>query len=85
MCLGVPGQIESIIDAGNGLAWVSLSGVRREVNISCVQTDADATSLIGQWVIVHAGFALELLDEAEALRTLDLLQALEQSQAGTPA
>lgn len=84
MCLGVPGQIESIIDAGNGLAWVSLSGVRREVNISCVQTDADATALIGQWVIVHAGFALERLDEAEALRTLDLLQALEQSQAGTP-
>ncbi|MEZ5507517.1 MAG: HypC/HybG/HupF family hydrogenase formation chaperone [Gammaproteobacteria bacterium] len=85
MCLGVPGQIESIIDAGNGLAWVSLSGVRREVNISCVQTDADATALIGQWVIVHAGFALELLDEAEALRTLDLLRALEQSQAGIPS
>jgi len=85
MCLGVPGQIETIIDAGNGLAWVSLSGVRREVNISCVQTDADATALIGQWVIVHAGFALELLDEAEALRTLDLLRALEQSQAGIPS
>ena len=83
MCLGVPGQIESIIDAGNGLAWVSLSGARREVNISCVQSDVDATALIGQWVIVHAGFALELLDEAEALRTLDLLHALEQSQAGT--
>jgi len=83
MCLGVPGQIESIIDAGNGLAWVSLSGVRREVNISCVQHDTDVSALIGQWVIVHAGFALELLDEAEALRTLELLQALEQSQAGT--
>lgn len=83
MCLGIPGQIESIIDAASGLAWVRLSGVRREVNISCVCEVADSAALIGCWVIVHAGFALETLDDDEAHRTLQLLRELEQHGAPT--
>lgn len=76
MCLGVPGQIESIADADNALAWVRLSGVRREVNVACVMDDGGIDQLIGSWIIVHAGFALEKINEDEAQRTLDLLQQL---------
>lgn len=79
MCLGVPGQIESISDAENALAWVRLAGVRRQVNIACVCSDDTLDELVGTWVIVHAGFALERLDADEALRTLDLLQQLALS------
>lgn len=81
MCLGIPCQIESIVDASNRLARVNLAGVRREVNIACVMENDRCDDLIGCWVIVHAGFALEKLDEAAALRTLQLLAELEQSQS----
>jgi hydrogenase expression/formation protein HypC len=84
MCLGVPGQIESISDSTNTLAWVNLAGVRREVNIACVMDSERCEDLLGSWVIVHAGFALEKLDEAAALRTLELLAELERSQQHIP-
>ena len=76
MCLGVPGQILEIVDEANALALVQLSGVRREVNIACVVDDRDIHDLLGTWVIVHAGFALEQLDADEAARTLQLLAEL---------
>ncbi len=77
MCLGVPGLIESIADADNALAWVQLSGVRREVNVACVMDDASIDQLIGSWIIVHAGFALEKINADEAQRTLAMLQQLQ--------
>lgn len=78
MCLGVPGQIEAIADAEQALAWVRLSGVRREVNIACVRDEQPLQNLLGTWVIVHAGFALEKIDADEADRTLAALQQLKE-------
>ena len=81
MCLGSPGQIVSISDADNSMAMVDVSGVQREVNIMCiVEPNTNAQDYIGEWVLVHVGFAMSHLDEEEAQRTLALLQELGEFQ-----
>lgn len=83
MCLGVPGRIIAISDAGRALGIVDVAGVRREVNLACVigpQRPIDAC--VGDWVLVHVGFAMSRIDEAEAQRTLDLLVEIGQLMAG---
>ncbi len=77
MCLGIPGQITEITDAENKLAMVSISGVQREVNIACiVNEEHPVESCVGEWVLVHVGFAMNRLDEEEAKETLRLLQEI---------
>ena len=79
MCLGIPGQIVEITNAENALALVDVGGVRREVNIACVVDDEHpVASCIGDWVLIHVGFAMNRLDELEAQRTLELLRELGQ-------
>jgi hydrogenase expression/formation protein HypC len=68
MCLGVPGQIIAIRDAVNNLALVEVSGVRRLINIAfIVDEDLPPAACVGAWVLVHVGFAMSRLDEAEAM------------------
>jgi hydrogenase expression/formation protein HypC len=81
MCLGIPGQIVSIIDPAEALAMVEVGGVRRPVNISFVLDDRPAEACIGDWVLVHVGFAMSRIDAAEAARTLELLEELGDIQA----
>ena len=81
MCLGIPGQIVSIIDAADAMAMVDVGGVRRPVNISFVLDERPAEVCIGEWVLVHVGFAMSRLDAAEAARTLELLEELGELQA----
>ncbi len=77
MCLGIPGCITEIVDADQMLAMVDVSGVKREVNLACVlSAPADADQLIGRWTLVHVGFAMSLIDEDEARKTLELLAEL---------
>lgn len=77
MCLGVPGQIIAIHDAVNNLALVEVSGVRRLINIAfIVDEDLPPATCVGAWVLVHVGFAMSRLDEAEAMHTLALLRKL---------
>lgn len=77
MCLGIPGRIVEIVDGAQGLAKVEVSGVRREVNIAClIDRDHPAESCVGDWVLVHVGFAMSRIDEDEARKTLALLQEL---------
>ncbi|MEJ2310370.1 MAG: HypC/HybG/HupF family hydrogenase formation chaperone [Gammaproteobacteria bacterium] len=81
MCLGIPGQILEITDAGNTMAKVDVSGVRREVNIACIIDDAHPVeSCIGDWVLVHVGFAMSRIDEEEAAKTLAILNELGEVQ-----
>ena len=77
MCLGIPGQIVEIIDVENLLAIADISGVRRPVNLACI-VDADHAleDCVGDWVLVHVGFAMNRIDPAEAQLTLDLLAAM---------
>lgn len=82
MCLGIPGQIVEIIDADNLMAKVDVAGVKRPVNIACVVSDEHpVAACIGDWVLVHVGFAMSRIDEAEALKTLELLSELGEAQA----
>ncbi len=77
MCLGIPGQIVSITDADKLLAKVNVSGVKREINIACIVSDEHpVSSCVGDWVLVHVGFAMSRIDEEEAARTLQILEEL---------
>lgn len=81
MCLGIPGQIIEITDAENLMAKVDVSGVQRQVNIACVlDGDSDVANCVGDWVLVHVGFAMSRIDEEEAQKTLALLSELEEAQ-----
>ena len=81
MCLGIPGQIVAISDAENSRGIVSISGVRREINLHCVVDDAHPIeSCVGDWVLVHVGFAMSRIDEDEAARTLEVLTQLGEMQ-----
>ena len=81
MCLGIPGQIIEITDAANLYGIVSGSGVRREINLACVVNDQHPIEACrGDWVLVHVGFAMSRIDEAEAARTLQLLAELGEMQ-----
>ncbi|KAE8755803.1 MULTISPECIES: HypC/HybG/HupF family hydrogenase formation chaperone [Paraburkholderia] len=81
MCLGIPGQIVEVTDAANDLALVNVGGVRRVINIAFVIGEGrTANSCIGEWVLVHVGFAMSRLDEQEAARTLALLHELGVAQ-----
>ena len=86
MCLGIPGRIVEIIDAGEALAMVEVGGVRRPVNVSfIIGDDHTAEACLGEWVLVHVGFAMSRLDEGEAARTLALLQELDEMQSEVEA
>jgi len=81
MCLGIPGQIVEITHNENLLAKVNVSGVKREVNIACIISDEHPIeSCVGDWVLVHVGFAMSRIDEEEASRTLALLEELGEIQ-----
>jgi hydrogenase expression/formation protein HypC len=82
MCLGIPGRIVAIADAERKLGVVDVCGVRREVNLACVISEAHPlTSCLGDWVLVHVGFAMSRIDEHEARETLALLERLGEAQA----
>ncbi len=79
MCLGIPGQIVAITDAGRQMAMADVSGVRREVNVACV-ADGPLEGLIGQWALIHVGFAMSVIDADEAEKTLEALRGLGEAQ-----
>lgn len=76
MCLGIPGQIVEIHDPAQLRAKVDVEGVRREVSVAIVGIGGDNGVSVGDWVLVHVGFAIALIDEAEARETLDALRRL---------
>jgi hydrogenase expression/formation protein HypC len=81
MCLGIPGQIVKITNPERKLALVDVSGVQREVNITCVVNEEHPLeSCVGDWVLVHVGFAMSRIDEQEAAATLAVLNELGEVQ-----
>lgn len=82
MCLGIPGKIVAITHPTNKLAMVDVLGVQREINIACIVNDEHpVASCVGDWVLVHVGFAMSRIDEKEAQLTLEVLQMLGDAQA----
>ena len=79
MCLGIPGQIIEITDINKKLATVEVSGVKRQINIACIVDEQHPPeSCIGDWVLVHVGFAMNRINEKEATETLQLLQEMAE-------
>ena len=75
MCLGIPGKIQSIRDdAGLAMGMVDFGGVRRDVCLQYVQDEV----AVGDYVIVHVGFAITRMDEAEAQRTFEILREMSR-------
>ena len=74
MCLAVPGKV------------IELSGVKAKVELSGNVLDADLSLIddpgVGDWVLLHAGFAIEKLDPAEAEETLRLFSEMEEGLGG---
>ncbi|HET6378034.1 MAG TPA: HypC/HybG/HupF family hydrogenase formation chaperone [Methylocella sp.] len=80
MCLGIPGQIIAISDPANMLGIVDVSGVRREINLACIVTDDHSVEdCLGDWVLVHVGFAMSRISEKEAAETLRILEELGEA------
>ncbi len=75
MCLGIPGRILDISDdRGLQMGMVDFGGVRREVCLAYVAPEV----AVGDYVIVHVGFAITRVDESEARRTFEALKEMSQ-------
>jgi hydrogenase expression/formation protein HypC len=71
MCLAIPGKIIEIVDAENQIAKVDVGGVRRNINIGMI----DDTK-VGDYVLIHVGFAMTKIDEQQAEETLHVLKEI---------
>ena len=79
MCLGIPGQIIEITDEARMMAMAEVSGVKREVNVSCIAT-GPIGDVVGKWALIHVGVAMSEIDEDEAAKTLEALRGLGEAQ-----
>ena len=80
MCLGIPGRIIKIDDVVNEVATVDICGVRRQINITCIiDADHPISSCANDWVLVHVGFAMSRIDEAQAVETLKISYRIGRS------
>ena len=71
MCLGIPAQIVELTDPESGIAKAEITGVRRAVSVAlCPEVE------VGDWVLIHVGFALSRIDEHEARETLAMLERM---------
>lgn len=79
MCLAIPGKIESVQEDDLRKGMVSFAGITKEVCLAMVPEAG-----IGDYVIVHVGFAISKLDEAEAQETLAMLRDLSEDPQKNP-
>jgi len=75
MCLAIPGKIVEIVDVENSIAKVDVGGVRRNINVGMF--DAGEVG-VGDYVLIHVGFAMSKIDEHEAEETMRVLREIGQ-------
>lgn len=74
MCLGIPGQVVELLEGyGGQLALVDVEGARRKVNIGMLEGEPPGA---GDWVLIHMGFAMEVIDQAKAEQALAGLELM---------
>lgn len=73
MCLGIPGEVVELFTDRTDLAMVDVSGVRRAINIGLLDEGGVKP---GDWILIHVGFALSKIDEAEAAAALAFLEGI---------
>ena len=78
MCLGIPGEIVEMKAGHEHLARVNVTGVTRMINVGLLE---DEDLQVGDWVLIHVGFAMSKIDEAEAQMALEGLQLMGQAYA----
>jgi hydrogenase expression/formation protein HypC len=78
VCLGIPGEVVELLDSNRHLAKVDVAGVRRNINILLLEDEGVAP---GDWVLIHVGFAMAKIDEAEAQEALETLRQMGQAYA----
>ena len=78
MCLGIPGQVLDLVADHEDLARVDVSGVRRVINIGLLEAEEIKP---GDWILIHVGFALSKIDEAEARAALQFLEDIGDAYA----
>jgi len=80
MCLAVPGQVLEVVgdDPFSRVAKVAFAGIVKEASLALLPRAG-----VGDYVLVHAGFAITLLNESEAKRTLEYLDAIDASRSGS--
>jgi hydrogenase expression/formation protein HypC len=74
MCLAIPGQVVEVVDEANRLAKVDVAGVQRNVNIGLLDDNGGVG--VGDWVLIHVGFAISQVDEEEAIATRKMLEGM---------
>ena len=77
MCLAIPGRIVEMDATQPLLAKVDVGGVRRAINIGLLE---DGTAQIGDWVLIHVGFAMSRIGQEQADEQLRMLRALGEDQ-----
>lgn len=78
MCLAIPAQVRELPAEGIGLATVDILGVTRKISLDLIEDPH-----VDDWVLVHAGFAIDKVDEAYAQETLELLRSLPFEDGNT--
>lgn len=77
MCLAIPGEIVSFVEGTNDqLAMVDVVGVKRRINIGLLEPGEVS---VGDWILIHVGFAMSKVDEVEAAEALAMLEMMGQA------
>ncbi len=82
MCLAIPGKVIEIVDASRQIVKAEVSGVRRNISAELLGKEGETDCVrVGDWVLIHAGFALARINEEEAAATTQLFQAMADAYA----
>jgi hydrogenase expression/formation protein HypC len=85
MCLGIPGRVVSRVDGyGDQLVLVDVVGGQRRVNVGMLGDDAQAAVAPGDWVLLHMGFVVEVIDQAAAEAAMTGLELMGRSREPEP-
>ncbi|HEY9682985.1 MAG TPA: HypC/HybG/HupF family hydrogenase formation chaperone [Oculatellaceae cyanobacterium] len=76
MCLAIPGKIESFVDVERHFARADIGGVKRQINVDLLREDGIE---IGDWVLIHVGFAMSKISEEQAKEQFEILMTLGES------
>jgi hydrogenase expression/formation protein HypC len=77
MCLAIPGKIIEVVAGQNLVGTVEVTGVRRKVQLGLLEDDMPK---VGDWVLIHVGFAMSKISEQDAMEQMRLLRALGETE-----
>ena len=78
MCLAIPGKIVELLDEHRDIAVIDVLGVRRRIDLGLLSDDPP---ILGDWVLIHVGFAMSKISEVNALDQLRMLTELGEQQS----